>query len=382
MDPCNPRLLVDKRPLAKFWILDCELMGWLWVDPMMSSLSQDLKDLRVLRKNKPNKKEMKKQLCFDLSHLSATAVVKKVKAKKTKGWAQRQFLSEAEQAREITQIWMDGIPRSNAEFFWLSVAWNWEGDKVEEGMVKDRGAKAIVSRLRAAMEQAPDNLMVLPVSNCQFKEKKLWLKSVEDLGSLTSLIHQAGHTIPRSGKNAGLKILRTRIRLAFKSPKDLIKPMLYSLFAKTGYNMGLYRSPLQVGNPVHIGWLLKYPEWMSKEAMEREFMRKFKFQIPIPLELSFPSNPASKGKTFIWGGWQAWHVIVPAHLAQQVHHKLSEWLRQLNSTGLSSSDGGSSKGSMSLSSYRLYIGVSPSLFNWPGKYAYCWYPPNPPLLPL
>ena len=46
-DPGNPWLLVDKRPLVKFWILCCELMGWPWVDPKMSTLPGDLAQLRA-----------------------------------------------------------------------------------------------------------------------------------------------------------------------------------------------------------------------------------------------------------------------------------------------------------------------------------------------
>ena len=43
-DPSNPRLLVDSRPLAKFWVLCCELLGHPWVDPNSTDVPPTLSE--------------------------------------------------------------------------------------------------------------------------------------------------------------------------------------------------------------------------------------------------------------------------------------------------------------------------------------------------
>ena len=92
--------------------------------------------------------------------------------------------------------------------------------------------------------------------------------------------------------------------------------------------MGIYRSPLQVGNSVKIGWLWQYPVGVSISLLERELMRYFGFKVPIAVDLAFPASPGSNGdKKWVPGlHKQAWHVFVPAQYADMVSQELSNWL--------------------------------------------------------
>ena len=111
-----------------------------------------------------------------------------------------------------------------------------------------------------------------------------------------------------------------------------MEPLLHECFADTGYGMGVFRSPLPVGNTVQIGWLLNYPTGIGRESMERELMRHFKFQIAIALDTIWPVNPGSEGKKWKPGAKtgsddQAWHVYVESRYVKMVEEELSNWLR-------------------------------------------------------
>ena len=440
-NPSNPRLLVDSRPLAKFWILCCEVLGHPWVDPnttdvpltldelrqsMEQPLSADRKrdrsaevhdtdeddsqqstsarvnpnspgrgsafqepplkpvaespgagldsipeaeelegdsfssDLAALGDEKPavtpttredsSQSHASGQASTDTSNTSVpmgqitvTATAKKDVSFETpprkkpgtsgaRPTSRQLFLSEAQQTRIITQIRMDSIPRTHSKFFCLSVGWHWEGDEAEEGTVQDKGAATIVSRLVTMMEILPADFMLLPVGEYQYQHSKYWVtdkKQVEALTSFTKLrmyldlSWQNGHTISRASQGEGPRVLRSRIRTAFNSAPETVESLLNDLFAETGFNMGIFPSPLEVGNALRIGWLLNYPLGINLEWVARELMRIFDFHIPIALEAAWPLNPSFQGKTFKRGGRQALHVFTPSNRAAEVVQKLS-----------------------------------------------------------
>ncbi|CAJ1966074.1 unnamed protein product, partial [Cylindrotheca closterium] len=62
-----------------------------------------------------------------------------------------------------------------------------------------------------------------------------------------------------NSKNPGPKTLRTCIRVAHNSSLDDMSRLLGQCFEITGTHAGVFRSLLQVSDPVRIGWLLNYP---------------------------------------------------------------------------------------------------------------------------
>ena len=247
----------------------------------------------------------------------------------------QKFESDAEKARVAHQMRLDNLPRKSAQFFCLSVACSYGGEEEEDIKVQEKMATIIIEGMGQAMESAPD-LMFLPIGDYQYTKQEKWIKDEASLKTLVSwmklkpyldLSWNNGHNFHRQGKTAGEKILRTRIRVAFDQPENHIESLLDEIFRDTGFNMGIYRSPLQVGNATLIGWLLSYPTGMSRVMIERELMRHFKFLVPIALELRYPVNPGSWGEKWVPGVHKkAWHVYVPHQHAEMVENELSLWL--------------------------------------------------------
>ena len=211
------------------------------------------------------------------------------------------FQSEADQARELTQMRMDNLTRKHAKFFALAAATYYAGEDEEDLTVQDKVAQTIVEGFIQALECAPDDVMFLPVGDYQYTKKENWITTTEQARALTSwsklrpyldLQWNNGINIGRS-KTEGDKTLRTRIRVAFNSDETYIEPLLHDCWSHTGPYMGIYRSPLQVGNSVKIGWLWQYPVGVSIPLLERELMRYFGFKVPIAVDLAFPASPGS-----------------------------------------------------------------------------------------
>ncbi|CAJ1944017.1 unnamed protein product [Cylindrotheca closterium] len=68
--------------------------------------------------------------------------------------------------------------------------------------------------------------------------------------------------------------------------------LLVQCFEITGTHADVFRSLLQVSDPVRIGLLLNYPMGIGRAALERELMRHFTFKRAIALEPAWPQNPA------------------------------------------------------------------------------------------
>ena len=266
-----------------------------------------------------------KQLTFDTPSKAS-------KLQRSNKSFKKMFQSESEKCRTVRQIRMDGISRKNSAIFCLSVSVHWEGDEAEgEATVQDKIAEAITSRWQTALELYPKDLIFLPFSDYQFKQKERWITTKKKLESLTTfqqlriyldLKWQNGSSIRRAGQGPGNKILRSRIRVASDSSLAEIESLLNDLFSETGFNMGTFPSPLQAANAIRIGWLLNYPIGVDCLLLAQELMRLFDFQIPIALEAAYPINPTATGKNWKRGKRQALHVFTSAPRAPEVVQRL------------------------------------------------------------
>ena len=95
-----------------------------------------------------------------------------------------------------------------------------------------------------------------------------------------------------------------------------------------GSQAGVYRSPIQFRDQARIGWLALVPQEANYTALEKELMRKFRFEIPIALKLDWVSMPyVDKTK---WSekepGIRLWHVFVPLKHACHCDCILRQWL--------------------------------------------------------
>ncbi|CAJ1948098.1 unnamed protein product [Cylindrotheca closterium] len=271
---------------------------------------------------------------------SAPLSVKKqltyVAASQKKTAIRTKYFSEEMKAREVTQMNLTGLPRSNAQFLCATINYEWNGDTSEGGSIEKCFTEEMVSVLSMAMDNAEGDLVILPVSELRVRDKKLWLTSKEKVEELTykklkPYIDWSWNNGARFGynaKNPGSKTLRTRIRVAHNSSLDDMSRLLGQCFEITGTHAGVFRSPLQVSDPVRIGWLLNYPMGIGRAALERELMRHFTFKRAIALEPAWPQNPGTAGQKWMPSkGPKAWHIWVAASDVDRVARALFAWLR-------------------------------------------------------
>jgi hypothetical protein len=160
------------------------------------------------------------------------------------------------------------------------------------------------------------------------------LKTVADVTKITTFQQLAmyidlswnnGNMVRRSSKFAGEKTLRTRIRIAYNSNTDRMDSMLHEIFELSGGGNGVYRSPLQSGNAVKIGFLINYPVGIDIGKMEKELMRHFRFKIAIALESLWPQGP---GRGWTKGlGQPALFLWVGSDFARAVDIEMTKWFQ-------------------------------------------------------
>ena len=256
-------------------------------------------------------------------------------AAKKKASYRAKYLSEEIKAKELTQMRLDGLPGTNAQFLCVTINYEWDGDTTSGGSIENSFTEDMVAVLSMAMENAEKDLVILPVSELRVRSKRLWLRTKEEVEALTfktlkpyiDLNWNNGAKFGYNAKSPGTKTLRTRIRVAHDSSSEEMSRLLGECFSTTGANAGVYRSPLQVGDPVRIGWLLNYPMGISRPALERELMRHFGFKIAIALEPSWPQQPGTSGQKWVpTRGPKAWHVWVAAADVDTVAKGLFLWL--------------------------------------------------------
>jgi len=256
-------------------------------------------------------------------------------ATKKKASYRSKYLSEEAKAHELTQMRLDGLPGKHAQFLCVTINYEWDGDTTSGGSIENSFTEDMVAVLSMAMENAEGDLVLLPVSELRVRSKRLWLRTKEAVEALTfktlkpyiDLNWNNGAKFGYNAKSPGTKTLRTRIRVAHNSSMEEMSRLLGECFSTTGANAGVYRSPLQVGDPVRIGWLLNYPLGISRTALERELMRHFGFKIAIALESSWPQQPGTAGQKWVpTKGPKAWHVWVAAADVETVAKGLFLWL--------------------------------------------------------
>ncbi|CAJ1967289.1 unnamed protein product [Cylindrotheca closterium] len=170
---------------------------------------------------RPSALSMKQQLTYVAASQKKAAI-----------WTK--YLSEEMKAREVTQMNLTGLPRSNAQFLCATINYEWDGDTSEGGSIEKCFTEEMVSVLSMAMDSAESNLVILPVSELRVRDKKLWLTYKEKVEELTykklkpyidwSWNH--GARFGYNAKNPGPKTGRTRIRVAHNSSLDDMSRLL------------------------------------------------------------------------------------------------------------------------------------------------------------
>ncbi|CAJ1945824.1 unnamed protein product [Cylindrotheca closterium] len=236
---------------------------------------------------------------------SAPLSVKKqltyVAASQKKAAIWTKHLSEEMKAREVTQMNLTGLPRSNAQFLCATINYEWDGYTSEGGSIEKCLTEEMVSVLSMAMDNAEGDLVILPVSELRVRDKKLWLTSKEKVEELT-----------------------------YKKLKPYID-WSWNNGAQFGYNAKTPAPRLfapAFAYPVRIGWLLNYPMGIGRVALKRELIRHFTFKRAIALEPAWPQNPGTVGQKWMPSkGPKAWHIWVAASDVDRVARALFAWLR-------------------------------------------------------
>ncbi|CAJ1968282.1 unnamed protein product, partial [Cylindrotheca closterium] len=90
-------------------------------------------------------------------------------ASQKKAAIRTKYLSEEMKAREVTQMNLTGLPRSNAQFLCATINYEWDGDTSEGGSIEKCFTKEMVSVLSMAMDNAEGDLVILPVSELRVR---------------------------------------------------------------------------------------------------------------------------------------------------------------------------------------------------------------------
>ncbi|CAJ1947635.1 unnamed protein product [Cylindrotheca closterium] len=95
-------------------------------------------------------------------------------------------LSEEMKACKLTQMDLTGLPHTNAQFLCATINYEWDGDTSDDGSIEKCFTEEMVTVLSMmAMDNAEDDLVILPVSELRARDKKLWLTSKDKVEELT-----------------------------------------------------------------------------------------------------------------------------------------------------------------------------------------------------
>lgn len=246
--------------------------------------------------------------------------------------------SVSQKVKKLTQVDVTGMP-GLAAFFEMAFAMTWNGSQSGKSVTK-AWVKLIVEALVEAIKSSEDGLCILPFSDKEYKNQKLWLRNEQEIRSKIKTFRELQKFIDMDYDNAqytasnnkvGDKVLRTRMRFRFdvgvKSTDILI--YLHDGLRSMGSKAGCFPTGIQWGEQRQIGSLAFLPQELNPRLYARELIREFGYKIPIVLVWEWANVPFDSGR-MKWSdrqpGIRLWHVYVRAEDAYMVDKKLREWL--------------------------------------------------------
>ena len=170
----------------------------------------------------------------------------------------------AEKLKALRQVDMDGL-EGKAHYYETVFSMMWNSAQGGKNISK-AWVKAIVDTAAEMFQYNESGLCILPLDEKLHKKKKLWIqnevelrakiKSFRNLQRYIDLDYSNAQYMATNNK-AGKKLLQTRMCFGFNfkhQPEEIMK-FLHKSFCEMGPKAGCYRSPVQFGKQVRIGFL-------------------------------------------------------------------------------------------------------------------------------
>ncbi|CAJ1963358.1 unnamed protein product [Cylindrotheca closterium] len=164
------------------------------------------------------------------------------------------------------------------------------------------GTGTLLNSMEEAINNSPNELKLLPISDTTYKQQNLWIQNSIDLHNristycaLSTYCDMEYGNCPYAATNSkpGKKKLRTRLRVVFLSeaPVEAVQDYLHTGLRQLGRGAGCYPSPLQYGEIVKIGSCSFIPAEVNFSAYAMELMRLFDSEVPIGIKMDWVSIP-------------------------------------------------------------------------------------------
>ncbi|CAJ1970307.1 unnamed protein product [Cylindrotheca closterium] len=205
----------------------------------------------------------------------------------------------AERISNLIQVNMEGIP-GKSHIFETSFSVDYQGS--DSGPVAEALLSTVLNSMEEAINNSPNELKLLPISDTTYKQPNLWIQNSVDLHNriltyraLSTYCDMEYGNCPYAVTNSkpGEKKLRTRIRVGFSASASVeaVQDYLHTGLRQLGRGAGCYPSRLQYGGIVKIGSCSFIPAEVNFSAYAKEPMRLFDFEVPIGIKMDWVSIP-------------------------------------------------------------------------------------------
>ncbi|CAJ1948657.1 unnamed protein product, partial [Cylindrotheca closterium] len=192
----------------------------------------------------------------------------------------------AERISNLIQVNMEGIP-GKCHIFETTFSVDYQGS--DSGTVAEALLSTVLNSMEEAINNSPNELKLLPISDTTYKQPNLWIRNSVDsrnristYRALSTYCDMEYGNCPYAATNSkpGEKKLRTRIRVGFSAEASVeaVQDYLHTGLRQLGRGAGCYPSPLQYGEIVKIGSCSFIPAEVNFSAYAKELMRLFDFE--------------------------------------------------------------------------------------------------------
>ncbi|CAJ1945362.1 unnamed protein product [Cylindrotheca closterium] len=205
----------------------------------------------------------------------------------------------AKRISSLIQVNMEGIP-GKCHIFETTFSVEYQGS--DSGTVAEALLSTVLNSMEEAINNSPNELELLPISDTTYKQQNLWIRNSVDLHNristyraLSTYCDMEYGNCPYAATNSkpGEKKLRARLRVGFSAEASVkaVQDYLHTGLRQLGRGAGCYPSPLQYGEIVKIGSCSFIPAEVNFSAYAKELMRLFDFEVPIGIKMDWVSIP-------------------------------------------------------------------------------------------